>query len=258
MSKLSIAFLAVATLVAWPVASAKELAPRPLLVDGKPINPLCLLPIADQTGQSSRIDLKNCVSDITLENTIPPIPGLIGFDYANKGEPSDWPRSSFYYRYLGQLGKVSILFAQYSGGGSGHFTSLVELERRDAASFNFRDIAGGDRCNGAISNYSVTNGHVQYTQDLTPWMLMQFGLAQLDTAFDGLESSATSCVATAHMRGSHLVSITLDHGVANNSYKPQACFDQTHLKFVGKKDFELDRAKLDSFRSQFKACIAGR
>ena len=261
MSRLGIGFLtsfwlALVVVISTTTAPAQDTRPRPLLIDGKPINPLCLLPISDETGQSTRISLNNCGSDIIVRDYASRGPEWIGFSYTDKNEPIAERTAEYNYRYVGQIGEKAILFSNYSGGGSGHFTSLVALKRRDATNFEFSEIAGGDRCNGAISNITIQDNRLYFDQVLTPWMLMQLGLVPENPAFDGLASSATSCVATAHMRGSRMVSVTLDGGVDNDTDNPRACFDKTIQQFVAKNDMELDIRKLRRLRSQFRACLA--
>ena len=184
-------------------------------------------------------------------------PGLIGFAYKEKNDTNDWPSGDFHYRYVGRVGDRDIIFAAYWTGGSGQFSSLVSLRRKTANTFEFSDMAAGDRCSGYISSAKIVDGHVDYDQSQTPSDMMQLGLTPRDEAYDGLDYSAVSCVADAHMRDEKLVSLSLHQGDSPiNPYKPQACFDKVYRNFVERRETELDAAKLDAFRSEFKSCIA--
>jgi hypothetical protein len=134
-----LALLLAAFLAAPALVRAEDVALRPWIIDGKPVDPACLLPIADLTGQSSVVDLADCGSDIVITKDVFHRPDLIGFSYKEKGETSDWPNASFYYRYVGRVGDKDIIYALYSGGGTGVFDSLVALRRQTTTSGNSGD-----------------------------------------------------------------------------------------------------------------------
>jgi uncharacterized protein len=238
-------------------------ATKPFLVDGKPIDPVCLLPLADQTGESSRIDLDECPHDELVMRETPDKPGLIGFSYVDKKDPPGAGLADLYYRYVGEYRGSAVLYTEYSGGGSGNFSQLDALKRSGKASFNFSTISTGDRCNGAVSNAVIEKGQLLYDQVLTPWGLMELGLTPLNPEFEDLESSAVSCVATVHMRDSRWTSITLtvsdgrvdgDVTTPDKLGKHQACFDKVYRDFVTRRETELTPEKFDRFKAQFRAC----
>lgn len=232
-------------------AATQEIRPGIYRVDGKPVPSSCLAELGD-VGKT--LNLAHCGDPSVKPKTNA---GMIGYDDPQGGY--------FYYRYLGQADGLDILFLQSSGGGSGHFTSLVGITRNGQTLTPKRYYAGGDRCNGGLSNASVAKGHLTFDQAVTPYDLVALGDPGTKfEAYKDLEASASSCVAESHMtNGSeHWTGVTLteqnltDDQGWTNQYRYQACFNALYRETVAQGHTELNRDGVKAFAAAFsKRCV---
>ncbi|WP_218018074.1 hypothetical protein [Sphingomonas azotifigens] len=223
-----------------------------------PVSCLEILSGMDGDSRKTPIDLRTCGDPKRKPKA--QADGSIGYEIPEGGY--------FYYAYVGKVGGTDILSLRSSGGGSGHFTALVGV-RQDGRLLRWvRDYAGGDRCNGGISNESVSNGKLTFDQAITPYDLVD--LAQLKTklaAYKDLEASAASCIGVVHLNGdtAHWTGVTLtekdwsDQKGWTDNYRYQACFNQLYRQTVATGHAELDRRGVAAFGAAFaRRCLAAR
>ena len=252
-------------LLAAPLRAAGA-KPAALLIDGKPIDVTCLMPLANGDGSRLEpIDLRRCRNGDIVIKSRKSFPDMIGFDYVEKDD-REMSEPYFYYRFLGLYEGRSILFIVSSGGGTGRFTNLIALDRKGFMLEPTTEIAGGDRCNGGLSNASLAGGKLTYDADITPYDLINLAGAHLQLeAYKDLEASAASCVATVHNVDGSWTSVTLtnpdleDTSGWTEQYRDQSCFNQVYRGYVARHQTELDRDGVARFAKSFAdSCIAAK
>ena len=101
-----------------------------------------------------------------------------------------------------------------------------------------KGVAGGDRCNGGITEAFVdAQGRLTYAQNFTPFDMVASGgranagySEKWDTA-DGLDSCAICCYASAHYTGDDFTGLTLNENLMEamepheGNPTPQSCMD---------------------------------
>jgi hypothetical protein len=232
-------------------AATQKIAPSLYRVDGKPVPSSCLAALAD----SPAINLAHCGDPSMKPKSLPT--GFVGYDDPQGGY--------FYYKYLGLADGLDILFMQSSGGGTGQFTSLVGILRNGQTLVHKKDYAGGDRCNGGVSNAALANGRLTFDQAVTPYDLIVLGDPGVKLqAYKDLEASASSCIADSHMtNGSeHWTGVTLtERGLKDEQgwteqYRYQSCFNTLYRETVAQGRAELDRNGVKAFAMNFiKRCV---
>ncbi len=262
---LELVFLLVAAMLAGRSAIGADRLPSPLVVDGRPIDPTCLMTLAN--GDSSRldpIDLRHCHrADIVVTHDSRD-PGMIGFEYKEKDIPDAHPY--FYYRFLGAYHGHALLFIEFSGGGTGQFTNLVGVDTNGSVLKPVEELAGGDRCNGGIYSATVNQGRLSYDERITPFDLIALAAATPRMHADkDLESSAASCVAVVHHADQQWTSVTLsnpdwhDQQGWTEQYRYQACFNRIYRSYVAHGKTEMDRRGTARFGAAFGSlCLQRR
>lgn len=246
--------------VAVAQAASPTTAPRLFRVAGRPVPVSCLEVLSGMDGDGPRasIDLRTCGDPKRKPKA--QADGWIGYEIPEGGY--------FYYAYVGTVGGTDILSLRSSGGGSGHFTALVGV-RQDGRLLRWvRDYAGGDRCNGGISNESVSNGRLTFDQAITPSDLVDLAQPENELeAYKDLEASAASCIGVVHRAGDadHWTGVRLteknwsDQSGWTEDYRYQACFNALYRETVSSGHVELDRRGVAAFGDAFaKRCLRAR
>lgn len=178
----------------------------------KPIDPLCF---SNQDPSSNQIKLSNCgikteQGIISGHNTSLIKKGFYGFEF--KYDDASQVNAYSYYKIIGKVDNKWLIYTLNSGGGSGSFTNLLLVQRhKNNLTIDF--IAGGDRCNGGLSNIKFQNNILSYEVNLTAFDLLEIANNnphQLK-AYDDLEACAACCIATALIK--HKVTTELEQGV---------------------------------------------
>jgi hypothetical protein len=252
-----------ALLVSVGQAAPPKVAPRLYRVNGRPV-PVSCLEVLTQEGDSrkSPIDLRDC-GDPKLKPTAQ-ADGSVGYDEPKLG----WQGGYFYYRYVGQSRGIDILALESSGGGSGQFTQLTGVKHDGHFIRWVRDYAGGDRCNGGVTNEKILNGKLTFDQAITPYDLVALARpkAKLE-AYKDLEASAASCIGVSHLTGDDSdwtgVSLTekdwTDRPGWTDQYRYQACFNKLYRDTISAGHIELDRSGVARFAQTFvERCMHAR
>jgi hypothetical protein len=115
--------------------------PPALLFSDKPINSGCF----EFFEGSSEIDLKTCTlkddkSIVKKQNPDRIKKGFIGFESQDANGISRWD----YYKVFDAGNGYYWIYVDFSGGGSGTFTSIQLVKRKNAETLEIQDIQGGD------------------------------------------------------------------------------------------------------------------
>lgn len=183
------------------------------------------------------------------------------------------------YTFMGDLsdGRGSVFRYEYSGGGTGRFTSLWLLEGEPSGGENKLRISflegAGDRCNGSISNAEVIGGltgdDLVVERLITPSDVISLGknlppaLASLQP-YDDLTACAICCAGSVTTRrpilgndaesivGFEISKTNFVTGGVNDQGRFQACFNDVLDELSdGAEWLKLDVEEADRFRTAF-------
>lgn len=178
--------------------------------------------------------------------------------YFFKDDGGDWTGAYVTYRYLGKLKNGrDIVRVDMGGGGTGNFIDVREVEIKDHRLIS-SNVHGGDRCNGALEDASVQNGVLRYSQNITPFDLIELsdGNQAGFKAYEDIEACAICCVGTANYEDDQLVSVTIgpafEKGDIGNDVGPKdMCFYETYNETAVNGKTILNADALKAFGVKF-------
>lgn len=273
--RLCLIFLSLLPLASF--ANEKQWPPE-LLYQGKPIDPLCFYAFGEEKGKMS---LSRCGihaesgRKITGQNNMLIDEGYFGYDYSWKIDETSSTQGYSYYKPLGMINQLAVIGTLNNSGGTGQFSSLSTVSRKDNT-IQIKTYEGGDRCNGGVQDIQRVKTEqgelIQYRVNLTAFdflALTQDNPYSLKP-YDDLDSCAVCCIATAvyqrplneHFSNEEFKFIDLtkylkDISASEQSspLKYQACFNQLLLK-TAQKYHHLDQEALLQFTHQFnETCV---
>lgn len=235
-----------------------------------PISPLCLLaldPVEEADTLPRHTDLKTCAQnpDITVINLKTAAAGKVELNYRYKEDEDEGELTSL-YRIAGVNNNTYVIERVDFTGGSGAFSNLSLYTINGDTLTLINSIAGGDRCNGGVTNTRVENGTVLFDTHITPFDFLDlaFGAdAPALEAYEDLEASASSCFATATYAYNFIDQITpqsitfnpdagIDQSGWSENYTHQVCFNNLFRTEVdaGNTQFSINQFK--DFMGRFK------
>ncbi|PZP56642.1 MAG: hypothetical protein DI586_02990 [Micavibrio aeruginosavorus] len=228
----------VTTLIAeTPDANGINGAPKILKTDlGMDVSPLCFEQLFGIDGPKGPIDVTNCETASGYKNIKTGTEeGRYRSLYEFPSEP-DMPAEKGFssYELLGEV-KGGLAVESYNEtGGTGRFSSLILVTLVGNTLSLVDQIAGGDRCNGGLTDAKVENGELVYSINATPgdFPVLAWGQDKGIKAYEDLEASAMSCFATVTFKGKDVQAVTFNPdagqqgGEWTNQYAMQACFNK--------------------------------
>jgi len=261
----SFAFLFLSGASALAFSAPSVTIPNELMYRGKPIDSLCFAEIPE----SNLIDLRKCgaeKSNYVVKEGYEKLmnEGFMGYAWLDSDMPSG-PQGSTYYRFYPAGKSAFWIYAINNGGGSGVFTSILQIERRDVNTLAVKLIDGGDRCNGGLENVSVNNDIMSYSVNLTAFDVIALDNSDIKLkAYEDLASCAVCCVAKAQY------SLNADdkpvfEGIKFEKYASinempeqgslQGCFNKLSFEYINKNDMALNQDQLHELVGKFtKLC----
>ncbi len=250
------------------VQAAPNSFPADMMYAGKPIDSLCF---ANNESNSQTIDLKNCdatTSKYTIkgQNALLSKKGYTGYIWQDP-EFSPGPEGYSYYKFFPANDNKYWVYTINSGGGSGEFTAIYLVQRKDADTLTVKNIAGGDRCNSGIQDVTEKNHALTFSVNLTPYDFVTLTDKKLPNlkAYDDLAACAACCFGKAFYTitesnlnpplnhvdlGKIITSEIPDQG------KYAACFNKLFAPYNGKDKVIFTQEKINAFADQFKqACM---
>ncbi|HWD25550.1 MAG TPA: hypothetical protein VG387_00185 [Rhizomicrobium sp.] len=229
---------------------------------GKPISPACVTAaVPVESGAKPPVVLAKCQTRAK--------PRVEDGTFTTDG-PDGGPGPAYdSYKVLAAAGPHYAVEADWSGGGTGRFTNLVLLRRAGGTLVLEKTLAGGDRCNGGIEDSAVDGATLTWSQNITPYDLVDLGGVKTLAAYKDLEASASSCVAavdhTYHLgtgrEDAPAVSFTDTHlddqPGWTGDYKYQHCFNAYYGAYAAKHGGDaLSPADVKAFAAGFlKTCV---
>jgi hypothetical protein len=226
-----------------PPASAEDVLfrdrqPSPLVIDGKPADPVCLMHLAN--GDSSwrdPIDLRNCSHANIVIKSGSADPRMIGFEYDYRNSAAEMRQPYFLYRFLGSYRGHTLLFIEHGGGGTGEFTQIDSVDIQGHTLKPLEMLAGGDRCNGGVWHASLAGERLSYDRHATPYGVM--ALADKTPKADDQDAQWTSMsLSNPALK---------DEDGWTDGFLHQPCFNNVYRAFVARHETELDRDGVNRF-----------
>lgn len=161
---------------------------------GAPIHPGCPSDMEPRDGAS--VSLATCTAEA---QTYRPVRYQKGEFSANSIPQGNLPAGYVAYQVLAAHQNQFILRVSWNGGGSGYFEELSLYEIHGDRLIRKNYLAGGDRCNGGVTNVYGKDGQIYYAVSATPFALVQQTTTVKITADTDLPASARSCAAEINM-----------------------------------------------------------
>jgi hypothetical protein len=244
--------------------------PDDFMFHDHPINPLCFFYMADDSGL---LNIKKCSAEnstyiITGHDKDLIKDGYTGYDWQDP-ESSNSSQGYSYYKLFEAGNNLYWLYAINNGGGTGNFTAINLVKRKNKDYLTIKTLAGGDRCNGGIDDVSIKNNQLTFSVNLTPSTLIALSNKPDSSikAYDDIAACAVCCVAKAfyttnsdyQLQLKYVVPIktqNIDEMPDQGTY--QACFNQLFDSYTLGKN-QLNQEQLEKFIGQFKQiCIKNK
>ncbi len=245
------------------VAISYASVPKDLMLNNKPIDALCFF---NMEGNSKTINLNNCGRSkykyvIKGQNTMLSKKGFIGYVWQDPSLNGATEGYS-YYKIFNAGNHHFWLYTVNSGGGSGEFTAIQLIERKNANTLETQAITGGDRCNGGLQNVSETKHQLTYSVNLTAYDFMELAKNHNPSlkAYDDLAACAVCCVAKAvyaigvdsKPQLQHIVLGNLKNAEEMpNQGKQQACFNKLLAAYAKSGKTHFKQNTLNEFVNKF-------
>jgi len=258
-TKLICCYLVVMLMFLVPPALPEMTAAGTLVVDGKAVDPICLLGLARaNNSESISVELRKCGNEHIIIGSGSSDPAMFGFNYRVRNAQRVSDRRYLFYRLLGFYRGRPLLFIEFSQGDASNWTRIVGVNKNGDILKSETPIATGDRCNGGLFNVSVDHGHLSYDQRLSPYNLINLTdeLPRLELG-QKAEHSADACVAVLHVADGRWRSVRFtrtdfdrkNSGAENIAYPP--CFSRIYRDYAVRRDTELDHAGVRRFVNIF-------
>lgn len=256
-------------LALFPIHVYANALPSDFQYHGKPISAICIAELANGNSEGpTKVNLSECTREENKYKLVPYKPmiekGFVGFDYtAKKSSDSYEATESAYYKYLGMFKNSHVIYLVYSGGGSGSFTSVFLVDRKDDSIEYVKNIvATGDRCNGGISEVSLKDNKLLYSLNITPYDYIDLSEIKMPDvkAYDDLAACAACCQGTANYESdferSKFVSLDIGDAPEQNQGTYQECFNKMLKDYKQQGKQTMSPIELKAFVEQFKTqCV---
>lgn len=238
-------------LASGPIKAESKLPlPQDFYFQGKPIQPDCIDKFIGDSSRFEPIFLETNSCQKTQKKLDPDKlkEGLLGYSSSDG--------SYIYYKYLGPIHFYGLetpvyhlIYSEWSGGGTGHFSTIDVVEKTQDWIRLLSEIDGGDRCNGGLTDVAFKDGLLIYKKNITPWALYSITQGKSDTNID-FSDCAVCCVGTVSYKGSDIVKFEYDKDSMstlkdNSNSSSQKCYNKiVNETFVsGKASLTMDELK---------------
>ncbi|WP_392538148.1 hypothetical protein [Legionella sp. 227] len=243
-------------------AKISAAVPADLMFHNQPIDALCFF-----NSEGNEIDLEDCglakaKYAVKGHNSSLIAKGYIGYNWQDPEYPG--PAEGYsYYKFFNAGNNEYWLYTINSGGGTGDFTTLYKVKRKNTRTLEIEMLVGGDRCNGGVQDVSVVNNHLSFSQNLTAYDLIALSkTSDLKVkAYDDLAACAICCVAKAYYELNsnaqlQLNFVDLEHAKDMQEMTEQGtlqpCFNQLFASYNAEGKNKLTQNMLDEFVAKFK------
>jgi hypothetical protein len=248
-------------------ASTAPQIPTDLMYLNKPIDSLCFF---SQEAAGNDIDLKKCGANknkLTIKSMNSDLSkqGYLGYDYEDK-QVTPGSQGTSYYKYYPAGNNKYWVYSINNSGGTGQFTAIDWVTRKDQNTLALNSIAGGDRCNGGIQDVSEKSNRLTYSVNLTASDLIALADKSITLKpYDDLAACAVCCTAKSFYTVTENAKPALDYVELNkvsdvSEMSEQgtlaACFNTFYVSYSKLHSTKLTHEQLLAFVNQFKqACM---
>ncbi|MCW8416713.1 hypothetical protein OQJ18_14380 [Fluoribacter dumoffii] len=235
--------------------------PPALMFHNKPVDALCFFNFEGKEIDLERCGLAKTKYGVKGHNSNLMAKGYIGYNWQDPEDPG--PAEGYsYYKFFSAGKNLYWVYTINSGGGTGEFTTLYQVKRKNTTTLEAEMLIGGDRCNGGIQNVSLENHHLIFSQNLTAFdfiALSKTSAPQLK-AYDDLAACAICCVAEAYYELNSDAKLQLNYvdlGTVNDIKEMpeqgalQPCFNQLLVAYAAGGKRKLKQNMLDEFAAKF-------
>jgi hypothetical protein len=243
--------------------TANEAAMR-FVYQGKQVHPFCLDFPFERSSRKNPIALGTCTN-----SKVPFAVSDSGWIAAQYPAPEN--RGSISYRVLAATGNRFLVATEIWGGGSGEFSNLFWARLGDREISVDGDLAGGDRCAGGLSGYTIEGRTLRFNVSTPARDILRLAGAKVsDSILGRFGPGYTSCdgeaayrydLATRRMVLSGLT-LNAEQSPANSSIlgdsarDTRACFDTVVREYVRNGRQTLTPRELKAFGRSFTARCA--
>jgi len=247
-------------------AATPQQIPADLMYQNKPVDSLCFM----SQEMNSEVDLKKCGASANKYTTKAmnadlSKQGYLGYDYEDKSFTPGSHGYSYYKYYPADNNKYWI-YTINNSGGTGQFTTINWVERKNQNTLALHGVVGGDRCNGGVQDVSEKSGNLTYSVNLTPFDLVELADKNINVkAYDNLAACAVCCTAKSFYTVKTNASPKLDYVELNKVENVsemseqgsiEACFNKLYVSYIQKNSTKLTQEQLLAFVNQFKqTCV---
>lgn len=241
--------------------------PTDLMYLGKPIDSLCFnLDANSNTIQLNTCGIKKEKYTLSSVNSDLIKKGYVGFDW--KDTTASYPAEGYsYYKIFPADNQQYWIYTINNGGGSGEFTAINLVKRKNADTLAIKTIIGGDRCNGGIQDVQQQNNQLKFSVNLTAFDILALtneNPHQLK-AYDDLAACAVCCFGKAYYEVNSSLALKLMYVELDTSDnfddlstqgKYQQCFNELFKQYVTQGKTKLNEAQLKQFGKEFnEKCV---
>ncbi|WP_058478841.1 hypothetical protein [Legionella steigerwaltii] len=242
-------------------AKISAAVPADLMFHNKPIDALCFFNMEGKEINLEQCGLAKDKYAVKGQNASLIAKGYIGYNWQDPEYPG--PAEGYsYYKFFNAGKNVYWLYTINSGGGTGDFTTLYKVKRKNTNTLEIETLVGGDRCNGGVQDVAVVNDHLNFSQNLTAYDLIALSknASPQVKAYDDLAACAICCVAKAYYELNLNAQVQLNY-VDLDSVKEiqempeqgslQPCFNQLFTSYVTAGKTKLKQNMLDELVAKF-------
>ncbi|HZE07659.1 MAG TPA: hypothetical protein VE110_02785 [Gemmatimonadaceae bacterium] len=226
---------------------------------GKPLHPFCLDFPFEASSRKNLMALAKCTNakvPFAVSDS-----GWIGAQY-----PATERRGSIAYRVLAAAGNRFLVATEIWGGGSGEFSNLFWARLGDREISVDGDLAGGDRCAGGLSGYTIEGRTLRFNVSTPARDILRLaGTKVSDSILGRFGPGYTSCDGEAAYRYDLatrrmvLSGLTLNaeqssrslSGLGDSARDTRACFDTVVRQYVKNRSRTLTPRDLKAFGRSF-------
>lgn len=244
-----------------------EKVPADLIYLGKPIDSLCFY----NEERTTLINLNDCgikkekymatgQDNDLIKN------GYIGFNWKDTNASFSLKGYS-YYKFFPASDNSYWVYTMNNGGGSGDFTAINLMQRKNEDTIEVNTIDSGDRCNGGIQDVKKEGDHLIFSANLTAsdFLAIINQNPHHLKAYDDLAACAICCTGKAFydVIPNSLPKLNyIDLGTTNNieempsQGKYQSCFNKLIARYVSSGKNKLNEFQLKTLITEFnEKCV---
>lgn len=243
---------------------------------GNPVHPKCFESLLSEDKNIDKlvVNLDNCsVYDLNKEKAEGNFDPAYYFNYDLPEHEDGYTTGYIWYVPIAKDGNTYYIKYGENSGGTGQFTSVVSVEKKDNKLYNIKYISNmGDRCNGGVGSVpaGLNAKSFLYYVNLTPIDIIDYVDPNNKLkAYVDLESSAASCFGKAYLRYDFIskessfeyIDIDTEIDIDENeewsdNYTYQSCFNKLYDSYIKRGDTKLNDTKLKIFYKEFgESCV---